>query len=725
MTMPQPTATTTKRPLVDLLHNRFTAWIVLLASLIITLIAWVISNNAAEYRTQERFKFQVNEAQFALEKRLLDYQQVLRGGLALFVASQNVERKEWHDYVETLELDKHYPGIQGIGFARWIAPKDKDAIEQGVRNEGFPEFTIKPPGERDHYTSIIYLEPFDVRNQRAFGYDMYSEINRRTAMDRARDSGEPAMSGKVKLVQETKTDIQPGFLIYLPLYSRAVSNVEERREALRGFVYSPFRIRNLMEGILGHGLPEINFEIYDGDVQNSETMLYDSEGFTEPRHHINDNNSFTSNRTLTIAGHTWMVYYRSTPALLAATTTNQPLLVAIGGVFIDLLLFYIIISLSRLRQRADTLAKERMEVLRERELHFKTIADTANDGIITCNMNGEISYCNRAAAEIFGYSEAKLQTASMLQLFGHDLCHDVMPKAQEQSAIDAPLNNNSHLEINGNKSDGSTIPLELSVAIWRIGDRRYATIIMRDITERKRIDRMKSEFISTVSHELRTPLTSIRGSLGLISGGVVGTISDKARTLVDTAARNCERLTRLINDILDIEKMEAGQMHFQLHTYTTITLLQHALEHNAAAAQASGIALTISNCTDAVIRVDKDRFQQVMANLISNAIKFSHHAGVVTISCQQHDNRVRIAVQDQGPGVPGEFNNRIFQKFAQADSSDSRQKGGTGLGLSIVKNIVERFGGTIGFETSPSGACFYFDLPPASNNSALNSTHLE
>ncbi len=712
----------TPRPLVDILHSRYTAWIVLLISLAITIVAWKISSDSAEQRAFERFKFQVDEAQHSIDKRMTDYQQVLRGGLALFEAAPKVDRHMWRSYVETLALNRSYPGIQGIGFSLWIDPKDKAAVEQSVRAEGFPDFVIKPEGERPHYSSIIYLEPFDTRNQRAFGYDMYSEGTRRAAMERARDTGEAAMSGKVKLVQETKTDIQPGFLIYLPLYSKPVTTVEERRENLRGFVYSPFRIRDLMQGILGHGLPEVAFEIYDSETLDPETMLYDSDGFTEAvGDHAHDGH-FKEVRKLTIGGHTWTVTYTSTPALAAATSTNQPLLVAISGVAIDLLLFYIIISLSRLRQRADRLAEERMNVLRERELHFKTIADTANDGIITCDETGKISYCNRATGEIFGYNEAQMLGTPMALLFAQEPYSDLISGALERSASVDGSNTarNAQVEIEGIHRNGSVIPLELSVAGWSIGERRYATAIMRDISERKRIEKMKNEFIATVSHELRTPLTAIRGSLGLVTGGIVGDLNEKARTLLETATRNSERLSRLINDILDVEKMGSGEMRFELQCHSTTKLLQHAVDHNSTVATAAGISLTINECDEAHVRIDIDRFQQVMTNLIANAIKFSPAGAGVTLSCRNCGDTVRIAVQDQGPGIPEEFRGRIFQKFAQADSSDSRQKGGTGLGLSIVKTIVERFGGAVGFESEPGkGALFYCILPVVKHNSAV------
>lgn len=238
-------------------------------------------------------------------------------------------------------------------------------------------------------------------------------------------------------------------------------------------------------------------------------------------------------------------------------------------------------------------------------------------------------------------------------------------------------------------------------------------IFTRDITERKIIERMKNEFISTVSHELRTPLTSIRGSLGLIAGGVAGPIPERARHMIDIAYKNSERLIRLINDMLDIEKIESGKMVFHFKPIELMSLIEQAVEANSAYAESYQTRYVITQALPGVeINADWDRMMQVMTNLLSNAAKFSTPGTEVEIQVRHVPYGVRVAVTDHGPGIPEDFRPRIFQKFAQADGSDSRQKGGTGLGLSIVRAIIEKHGGTVGFETALGvGTTFYFDLP--------------
>ncbi|MBI4788338.1 MAG: PAS domain S-box protein [Chloroflexi bacterium] len=237
--------------------------------------------------------------------------------------------------------------------------------------------------------------------------------------------------------------------------------------------------------------------------------------------------------------------------------------------------------------------------------------------------------------------------------------------------------------------------------------------VKEDITERKNIERMKNEFVSMVSHELRTPLTSIRGALGLIAGGVMGEIPAQAKELIAIANQDCERLVRLVNDILDIQKLECGKMVFDFRPLDLGALVAAALEANRGYAEQYGVRFVLTEKLDRVlVNGDRDRLLQVMANLLSNAAKFSPRHSMVTISLSGPGAMVRVAVSDCGPGIPVEFRARIFQKFAQADSSESRQKGGSGLGLSISKELIEKHGGQLGFYSETDrGTTFYFDLP--------------
>jgi CheY-like chemotaxis protein len=216
-----------------------------------------------------------------------------------------------------------------------------------------------------------------------------------------------------------------------------------------------------------------------------------------------------------------------------------------------------------------------------------------------------------------------------------------------------------------------------------------------------------------VSHELRTPLTSIRGSLGLLAAGVVGALPERAKNLVEIAAKNSERLVRLINDMLDIEKIESGKIGFRYLPNEMMPLVEQAVAANRAFAGELGVELAVvASLPGARCWVDADRIVQVLTNLLSNAAKFAPRGSTVEVAVERREGDVIVAVADRGAGIPPEFEGRIFDKFAQADPTSTRQKEGTGLGLSISKAIVERHGGRIWFESAPGvGTTFYFALP--------------
>lgn len=261
---------------------------------------------------------------------------------------------------------------------------------------------------------------------------------------------------------------------------------------------------------------------------------------------------------------------------------------------------------------------------------------------------------------------------------------------------------------------GHRIPVLLSVTPLRDSAKQLSGFlgIAYDISERKKIERLKSEFVSTVSHELRTPLTSIRGSLGLIAGGVAGQLPAQAAKLIDIAYNNSERLVRLINDILDIEKIESGKMQFDLLAQPLRPVILQAIEANRAFAEQLQVGIELrSGDTDGWVCIDADRMMQVVTNLLSNAAKFSPTHDAVGVSLVADGDRLRLAVSDRGPGISADFQQRIFQKFSQADSSDTRRLAGTGLGLAITRSLVQSMGGEIGFDTSSAGTTFWVELP--------------
>lgn len=264
------------------------------------------------------------------------------------------------------------------------------------------------------------------------------------------------------------------------------------------------------------------------------------------------------------------------------------------------------------------------------------------------------------------------------------------------------------------RKDGSRYPVRLQGMLSKEQDGRTVIwSLIEDITERRKLDKMKDQFISTISHELRTPLTSIKGSLNLLAGGAVGSISDKAQALLVTAERNAQRLTTLINDLLDMEKLVAGKMPMTFLKQPLGPLLDETIDSLSSYAQQHNVVLQCSASWPAVqVNVDGQRLIQALSNLLSNAIKFSPQGEAITIKVQQQDTNIHILVRDRGQGVAPEFEDRLFQRFSQADSSDTRKLPGTGLGLAITQEICQQLGGSVMYrQPNGRGAEFIIQLP--------------
>jgi len=365
------------------------------------------------------------------------------------------------------------------------------------------------------------------------------------------------------------------------------------------------------------------------------------------------------------------------------------------------------------RKRLESELRAAANRLAEREGRLTAIYDSVLDGIITINPSGSIESFNRAAAKIFGHTPDQVMRRNIRMLMPEPYAsaHDGYLEryvATGQSRVLGTVR-----EIEGKRADGSIFPMEIALTETLLGSGRLFVAAVRDVTDRRALERVKNEFVSTVSHELRTPLTSIAGALSLMASGTAGPLPAKAQALMTIARSNCDRLTRLINDILDLERIEAGKMVFEFGPVELPTLLHEALSDNLEYARKYGVRLELAGATpSATLWADPHRLMQVLTNLISNAVKFSPVGGAVTVSANATDGMVRIAVEDHGRGIPEAFRDRIFQKFAQADTADNRQKGGTGLGLSIVKSIVERHGGSVSFQSAyGSGSIFFVELP--------------
>jgi len=360
--MAQPADTSQLQP-QELLKHNVAAWIVLGIVLLLTFVVWQLFNAHLEERINDRLIHRAESSREALLLRLQAYEQMLQGGRALYAANKAVTRKEWADYVIALDLDHSLPGIQGTGITLMVPAEQRDAHENGIRNEGYPNYQIHPPGTRDPYSSIVYLEPLSERNQRAFGYDMYADPVRREAMEHARDTGQPGLSGRVVLVQETADDIQPGFLMYLPIYRGPATDPLTRRASLIGFVFSPFRAHDMMRGLFGDAPRDVEIELFDR-APRPENLLFSSlDSSHSPR--------YTTQMEIQFGGRTWLARFSSSPRFERDAQSAEAPLILIAGVATDFMLFALMYGSARHR-RHISLAAARLEQSRD---EFRTLVE--------------------------------------------------------------------------------------------------------------------------------------------------------------------------------------------------------------------------------------------------------------------------------------------------------------------------------------------------------------
>ncbi len=466
---------------------------VLLACLSLTACVGILSNRWSQKRAELRYQHRTDEIISMVTQRVRRDAVVLHGCEALFAATGGVTRSQWKIYVQRLQIQEVLPGIQGVGFSKYIRPSELPGHIREIRQEGFADYTVWPAGDRDEYTSIVYLEPFDERNQRAFGYDMFSEAVRRAAMERARDTGTVSMSGKVSLVQETEEDVQAGFLIYLPVYGKNFppglspsDRTRERRAALKGYVYSPVRVKDLVRATFPSALTDVAFNIYDGTEITPSSLLYAS---ALPAGLPDDGNepSFAGQRTFDLFGHQWTFVFRALPSFSLAAETYLSDGIPIVGIIISLLAFLFVRAQENTRTQALSLAQEMTSALRESEERFRSVFEQGPLGIAIVGLDFRWVAVNARLCGMVGYTEDELSKLTFVDITHPDDIETDVEQAEKLARGEIPYYTMEKRYI---RKNGGVIWISLTASIMRDdqGVALYYLSMIEDISERKQAE---------------------------------------------------------------------------------------------------------------------------------------------------------------------------------------------------------------------------------------------
>ncbi len=597
--------------------ERRMADLVFLIGAIATSLVILTIQTMADQRDQRRFERLVTESEASIQNRFATYEGALWGARSIFAMKEQVDRKDWQEYVNALNLSERYPGILGVGVIFPVSRQDSAAFEERQRASGLPDFRIKTVPQSTEQSSgfqqseqyvITYIEPLSI-NLQAVGLDIGSEINRRAAAIQARDTGRSTLTRPITLVQDRKQ--RPGVLIFLPIQRShfVAADGLDPTAPFKGWVYAPVLTENFLNDVLGRAGREINLRVSMRSVKEQDQVIYTSLPADDEQQGYR-----AELRTIQELGQQKIYLDWQRSEGFVSARGNAASWVLLAGVLISLLLATLVGNLQSINVHADTQVEAKTRELRARE---KELAEK----------------------------------------------NEAMRLALKQA------------------EEGT---------------------------------RAKSAFIANMSHELRTPLNAILG-MGQILQET--RLDREQKQLVNTVVTAGEGLLALINDVLDISKIEAGQLTLEKQPIDLPHLVQQTLDILAVRGLQKGLRFIIHFEPDLPTAWEGDptRIRQLLMNIVGNAVKFTERGEIdVRVArnhLANHPGNLMISVRDTGAGIPAEKIPRLFERFYQVDGSTTRKYGGTGLGLNICKTIVKMMGGDIWVESEVGqGSCFYMTL---------------
>lgn len=719
--------------------NRHAGGIVMILGVVVTVVLALQMKFSVEKDARREFEFHCEEIRRVIVNRLDDHARILQAGSALFNASDEVTREQWRVFNQHQDFDKQLPGIQGVGFSLLIPRAGLERHLAKVRSEGFPQYKVWPDGERELYSSIVYLEPFAGRNLRAFGYDMFAEPVRRTAMEQARDTGAPALSGKVVLVQETDKDLQPGILMYAPVFHKGagIASVDARRAAIGGWVYSPYRMNDLMSGILGRRLwnekTQLHLQIFDGERASPQGLLFEDCPADEHRHGVNA--WFDRQFAVDFNGHRWTLHFFQKNDGYWAREYLSVWVFFFGGVLVTLLLSALIYSLERTRFNAQRIAEALTVDLRAATERLQLASSAGGVGIWDWDIVNDRLVWDDQMYLLYGLTPAMFGGAYDAWRTG------LHPQDLQRSDHEMQMALRGEKEFNTEfrvlwpsgviryiraiaivRRDASGKPVRMIGTNWDITERKITEEEIRQLNEELR-SRVKEgmeelvhvsrvavlgQIVAALAHELNQPLGAILNWVASAEMALEQPVPDvaMARGILLKIVEADKRAAGVIGKIRGLVKKNASALE-RLDMDDLARQVVNIVQNDGIMKGAT-IDIQFTGAGKTVLG-DKIQLQQVVLNLIVNALDASTKA---TIKCVRirtgvdSNGKVTLSVADSGPGIDMDDAEALFRPFY------TTKKEGLGIGLFICRLIIQGHGGDLTVHNNPDGgATFVFALP--------------
>lgn len=744
--------------------------------LVVTAAVWTTESERLAARRDALVLERAGALAAQIRQRLVAYEIALRGGASLFAATDNPSRAQWRAYVSALALDADYPGVQGVAFAARLAPEQVPVLERSVRDEGFADFRVWPATDRQAESAIVYIEPLDAINLRALGYDMSSNAVRREAMQSSRDSGKAVLTGPVTLVQDAGVAPRPAVLLYVPLYRHGalVAGAQARSRALLGWVYAPFRPGDLMASLDRGPAPILAVRLLDAAPDGADSLLYadpaDRLAHTSGKTPVRVPIDFAGRRwqleAFPSAGAASVLERRRPWEYLAGGVLISLLLFGVVWSMATTrdrahaLARSMTGALRRANEVLDRRVAERTSELVAANERLRALAEA---GVVIGGLPDSVARLDHLAEQARRLVDCDCAVlASSVPEAGPPVLKTARPLAEARRAeLIAAVEGWPRPELPGlvpvawrhgpgddGEPESSLAPEVLAVPI-RVGNdrsrghlylvhetgRRFspedlaivrqlmllaaAAVATAEAAEEERRARLEAEaanrskdrFLAIVSHELRTPLHAILGWLGVVERR--GDRGESLQRALAVIRRNAESQNMLIDDLLDLARVEQGKLQIDREPVDLADVVDVVCESQRHVATDRQVALETSAPRGSLVLGDSLRLQQVVGNLVGNALKFTPAGGRVCLALRREGEEQVLEVADTGQGIEPGALARLFEPFRQGDTSSRRRHGGLGLGLALVRHIVELHGGRVAArsEGEGRGATFTVWLP--------------